>query len=216
MKLQELISECRSRLDDKAAPFLWSRDELVRWINEAVDEAAVRARLIYDETSALTRIGVVANRATYPLDNKIFMVDRVILGSTGNELCRTSQPDMDDSVSRWRTIVGTPQWFIDEQSYLRLYPMSPVADTVQLAVWRTSLCPLKADDDEPEIAPRHHMNLIEWVRFRAYSKQDADTQDDQKAAEGLSLFTQAFGERPDANVQRKHRIKRVTVSRAQW
>lgn len=216
MKLKELISECRSRLDDKAAPFLWSGDELTRWINEAVDEAALRARLIYDETSPLTRIQVAANRATYPLDNKIFMVDRVILGSTGNELCRTNQPDLDDSVCHWRTIVGTPQWFIDEQSYLRLYPMSAVADTVQLAVWRTSDCPLKADEDVPEIPPRHHMNLIEWVRFRAYSKQDADTKDDQKAAEGLSLFTQAFGERPDANVQRKHRVKRATVVRARW
>lgn len=212
MKLKDIVAEARSRLDDKAAPYLWSRDELVRWINEAVDEAALRARLIYDESSPLTRLTVGPERQTFPLSDRIFMVDRVILDSTGLDLDRTTQPEMDDVLPRWRNHTGTPISFIDEQAYLRLYPSPAAADAVQLAVWRLSRCPMLQDEDEPEIAPVHHMHLIEWVRYRAYSRHDSDTEDGKKSAEGLGLFTSIFGERPDANVRRKHRVKRfVTV-----
>jgi hypothetical protein len=48
---------------------------------------------------------------------------------------------------------------------------------------------------------------------RAYLKQDAETFNPIKAAEYLGLFEQAFGERPDANVQRKRRDKRPRVVR---
>lgn len=39
---------------------------------------------------------------------------------------------------------------------------------------------------------------------------------ENKAAVSLGLFEQAFGERPDANVQRKHRDKAPPIIRSSW
>ena len=87
-----------------------------------------------------------------------------------------------------------------------------------MTVFRGALKPLRADLDtaKPEIHERFHERLMDWVLHRAYLKQDADTFDPGKAAQSLALFVQAFGERPDANVQRKHRDRRPPVVHINW
>ncbi len=50
----------------------------------------------------------------------------------------------------------------------------------------------------------------------AYLKQDAETFDKMKAGEYGALFTASFGERPDANVQRKQRDRRPPVVACSW
>ena len=47
-------------------------------------------------------------------------------------------------------------------------------------------------------------------------KQDAEVFDTSKAATSLALFVQSFGERPDANVQRKQRDRRPPVVQCNW
>ena len=92
------------------------------------------------------------------------------------------------------------------------------ADTLALTVYRGALKPLSADIDtgKPEIPERFHERLMDWVLHRAYLKQDAETFDPAKAAQSLALFIQSFGERPDANVQRKRRDKRPPLVRSSW
>ena len=53
-------------------------------------------------------------------------------------------------------------------------------------------------NDEPEIAPRYHRSLVNWMLFRAFSKKDTQTQDDRRAAESLALFEQEFGQKSTA------------------
>lgn len=68
MKLADLLSECRTRLDDVAAPLLWSDDDLTLYANEAEREACERAKLIEDDSLAkvvtLTSLTQVAGVAT--------------------------------------------------------------------------------------------------------------------------------------------------------
>lgn len=216
MKLADLIKTARGRLDDQAAPFLWSDPELTGYINEAENEAAERARLLHDETSAMTRVDVVAGTAQYKLDGKVVGLDRVVLDSTGLPLARTTREEMDDCMPGWESHEGTPRFFIEREGYLRLVPKPMAADTLSLALWRLPLEPLEGTDDEPEIAERHHARMLDWAYHLAYLKRDADTFDEQKAASFAARFTDSFGIRPDANVQRKQRLHRAPTVKPQW
>ena len=58
MNLSELRAKVRLRLRDTAKPYLVSDDEIDDSLNEAEREAAFRALLIRDKTSALTQINI--------------------------------------------------------------------------------------------------------------------------------------------------------------
>lgn len=48
MTLEELIAQFRTDADDTARPYLWGDDDLIRWFNEAVNEACRRSHLLVD------------------------------------------------------------------------------------------------------------------------------------------------------------------------
>ena len=51
MTVAEFIERFRLEMADNAAPYLWSDEEIVAYLNEAVDEACIRASLIEDSTT---------------------------------------------------------------------------------------------------------------------------------------------------------------------
>ncbi len=160
--------------------------------------------------------------ATYPLHHSVFEIKRATL--RGRPLDETSVEEMDDDCPGWENWKGTPRAYIFEEANgartasLRLVRTPTQADTLALTVYRGALKPLSADRDSerPEILERFHERLMDWMLHRAYLKQDADTFDRNKAAESLALFVQAFGERPDANVQRKQRDRRPPIVQMNW
>ena len=50
-----------------------------------------------------------------------------------------------------------------------------------------------------EILPRYQPYLLEWVRFRAYSKQDAEVFNPAKAKASEALFISQFGQASAVN-----------------
>lgn len=58
MLLAKLISDCRTRLDDVAEPFLWSDDDLTDYANDAENEACERALLLEEDSLAHVVSGV--------------------------------------------------------------------------------------------------------------------------------------------------------------
>ena len=86
MELGTLIDQTRKLLDDvTVAPQLWSDDDIVVFLNEALRDACVRAKLIYDKTSSLTLVTITACPVTqdtpqgfnylYKLDPSIFEIE---------------------------------------------------------------------------------------------------------------------------------------------
>lgn len=196
MKLRELIEIFRHELDDAAEPFLWTEEELIEYANDAENEACRRARLIIDSTTAaICAITVIANTAKYALDNRVIFVRRVKLASRSLPLQRASFRDLDEETPGWDAHTGTVMAFITDldSGKVRLYRTPTAADTLNLTVVRLPLVEMTNVDDTPEIDSRYHRNLRHWLRYRAYSKQDAETKDDKKAAEALALFEQEFG-----------------------
>lgn len=236
MTLSDLLKKLRRRLNDKALPYLWDDAELTEYLNEAVDEAADRARLIYDETSSLTQFDVTADQAFYPLNNRVLDVDRVKLN--GHLLRRKTKMQLDNgefsgyargryetyanphhgmsSAVTWENDTGTPWAFIEEVNSIQLYPKPVVSGKLTLSLWRLPLEPLVGPDDEPEIPAQHHPRLIEWALHLCYLNRDSDAEDQVRAEKYAADFEQSFGARKDANVQRKQKIKRIAVVRPRF
>lgn len=215
MNLGELRAEYRRQMLDVELPQLWSDADINRYLNEAVNEAAIRARIITDEaTDAVCKVDLVADTHTYTLSGKILGISRVKIDGQQKPLSRNSREEMDSEYPGWETQTGDPQIFTElSDGVMRLIP-SPWKDGVaRLVVWRLPLVAMAADSDVPDIHEKHHFRLIDWARRCGYLKQDSETFDPVAAARYEALFEASFGVRPDANVQRKRRENRSRVVR---
>lgn len=214
--LAQLEQITRERLDDLGTTRpRWSSESIRRALNEAEREACVRAKLLRDETTdALTQIAVVAGTALYPLARSILEVDGLYDEVTGEPLGETDEASLYRVARNWRAHESVnPRDFVvrvrpNEQLELLLYPKPSVATTLRLQAYRLPRYEMEADDDEPEIAPRHHDGLVEWAVHRCFSVRDPDTYDPVKAGDHLAVFTAQFGERPTADTQRRLRERR--------
>lgn len=216
MKVDDFIARFRAAVADEVHGQFWSDEEIVSYLNEAVQEACERAHLIEDRSMPLD---LVPGQDTYNLHPSVFEIKR--LAFRGRPLSETSVEELDCNAPGWELRSGVPRCFIFEQASgshppkVRLVPMPVASDSVALTVHRGALKQLSVDvgQEKPEIPERFHERLMDWVMHRAHLKQDADAFDPAKAATSLALFVQAFGERSDANVQRKQRDKRPPVVR---
>ena len=219
MKVEDFITQFRIAAEDSVEPHFWSDELIVSYLNEAVQEACERARLIEDRSMS---VALVPGQDTYDLHPSVFQVKRLTLRS--RPLDETSVEELDCTSPGWEERTGLPCCFVFEQASglqpakVRMVPTPVAAEAVSLTVYRGAMEPLSAFTDQasPEIAERFHERLMDWMLHRAYLKQDADAFDPSKAAQSLALFVQAFGERPDANVQRKHRDRRPASVHSNW
>lgn len=222
MTLEDLIDLARQRLDDTSIPPRRGDTEMARYANEAVSEAAIRARLLRDETTdSITLISLVADTATYTLHRSVFDVDRIRYADTGEPITRTTEDDLDARSSRWRTQSASRarEFFISllpgGRLRLTLTPAPTEVGDIRLAVYRKPKDDMELGiSDEPEISSDYHMDLVDWLVYRGCQRRDPDLYDPVKAADHLASFTARFGEKPDANVQRKHRQQERHVVRA--
>lgn len=217
MTLGDLIDAFRTRTDDIEEPFLWSDDEATLYANEAVKEAAERARLIPDATTlAVTQLAINTTDTDYALHPSILHVERAKLDSQTRPLSRATVGQLDRDYPDWEAQTGPPVYFVEDNGRIRLVPKSAATDTLTLVVYRLPLADMAAVTDEPGIHARHHYRLVDWMLRCAYLKQDAEARDEQKAAQYEAMFEQSFGKRPDANVQRKQRENRATTVNINW
>src|SRR5690606_5476527 len=95
----------RERLRDTGATRpRWSDETINRFIAEAERQAAIRARLLFDDgASSSTLINVVAGIATYLLPRMFFEVTAVRRDEDASPLDIVREEQMYRSDSRWRT-----------------------------------------------------------------------------------------------------------------
>ena len=235
MNVTDFIAEFRLQRKDVIAPYAWTDAEIVSYLNSALNEACERALLIEDRTTAVCcEITLVNGQADYALNGSVIKVKRVTYA--GIKLEESSVESLDNEIAfkidnrysnlsgqQWEIQTGVPKcYFITGQS-LRLVPI-PTAATIlitpkiYLTVYRTLLTPLStaAPTVAPEIPTFYHLRLMPWIYRCALLKQDSDRFDKAKADEQEMIFIESFGYRPDANVQRKRRDKRLPVTRMIW
>lgn len=198
MTLGEIIALFRQQADDATSRPLWDDTELAVWANEAEIEACRRARLLIDSrTPELCQIQLVPGEAFYPLDPRIIYLRRVKLASRTIPLEHCDYRDMDWNAPGWESHTGQVMSYVRglDTSQLRIYKIPTVADTVNLLIVREPLEPMVDPSDTPEINPRWHKNLADWMLYRGYSRKEAQTSDMELALKHLAMFEGEFGTR---------------------
>lgn len=207
MKLVDFLAVVREMLDDEVEPQLWSDATLTRYLNNAVREACIRARLLRvdaagDPASCVLEIDPAAG-GRVAFDPSI-LVPRsgTIVGST-HKLWALASYDMDRLHPGWdeaREESGTPRVMVMDlaQKSIQLWPKPDRAMTLHLRAWRV---PRGAEllvnaADEPVIKIPDIEELRHWVAHEAYLKKDADANAEDASGTHLSLFEQRFGTRP--------------------
>ncbi len=200
MKLSELKMLVREAADDTVAvKYLWSDAFVVSVLNEAEVQACRRARLIIDSSSPeVCRIALAAGHSTYSVDPRVIFIRRVKLSTADAPLGFARVRDIDNCNPGWETETGDVVGWISDYTtgLLKLYRRPTAAQlpaTITLTVVREPLDPMKDNDDEPEIKPRHQYALQHWALFRMFSRRDTETFDPKRAADHLALFEREFG-----------------------
>ncbi len=201
MTLADLIALFREEAFDTAEPYLWSSTVLKLHANEAEQEACRRSELITDSTSTFCAPSFTAGDPIVPLDPLITEVKRVRAVGQYVQLQQISALEMDRKRPGWEFHTGTiPLCVVTgyETGKLRLYPNPTVGGSLSMTVARLPKADMTADADTPEIRKEYHPALVQWMLYRAYSKQDTQAADPLKAEKALANFEREFGRRQSA------------------
>lgn len=223
MTLSELIAQFRSDADDRVAnPYLFSTADIRAWLNEAQEEAADRALLLHDSTTAeICTIDVVANTATYALDGRIINLKRVAYTADGSTdevvlICR-DRTEQDRWRPNWRREVDVPREYIHDSTSLTLGCLPASDGTLALEVDRLPLTNIEdSASEEPEIHRLNHRELVHWALYRGYSRPDSEVHDPQRAAIELERFERTFGLSRSAKRRRDLNANVPLVNKAIW
>lgn len=201
----ELKDRLRRDLEDTVAPYLWSDDELMEYINEAMDEACIRAGMIRDSDSEVCEFVLRANQSKYDIDDRILRIKRVMIDGQKEPLEETNFDDLDTDYPGWHAeTANMPRRYLSNMDacWIRLHPipLDTASKKVRLVVQRLQLKPLTLDkpDSRPEINKIYHFHLLEWAKYLAYSKPDAETLYPEGAERAGALFVEHFGNRDSA------------------
>lgn len=204
MTLSEILEAFNRRVEDVVGLQAWPEPEKILFANQAEREACERAKLLQD----IITIPVTAGKETYKLHPKTLEVHSVALD--GRFLTGVSRTRLDELHPRgWNTKTGRPELFIDPyQRSLTTFPI-PVADgSLEVVFYRYPVEDMANPDDEPEVDERFHFDMIDWMEYLAYSKNDPETQDLEAAKRAAANFASKFGVKIDANVRRQQRDRR--------
>lgn len=178
---------------------LWKHVEIVRYADLAQREFARFTEWFYDRSFVPV---VTADDPWVTLDPRVIRVERAKLVTLNRPVvvCATARldeymPSIDaydnNWSSDWESITGTPKIALtdQEQGKLRLVPIPVDADTLQLTAVRFPLRELKDYTFGMEVTdPEHQDALLDYMRYRGYTKQDADAFDEDAAAAALTAF----------------------------
>lgn len=185
MTLEEIIARARIVTDDTVEPYALSDPEHTIFANRAQREACDRSGLIYRATT----IPLLAGQSLYDLEHEILSIDFAAI--PGRRLCKMIPTDL-DWLQTYSPCRGTPSIFAQREHTIEVYPTPDADATLTLKLYRYPVA-LEHPDDEPEIDTFHHEYLAHWMAYEAFSAEDPDFRNPDKAREQMALFTARFG-----------------------
>lgn len=202
MNLAELIRRARVATHDVAKPYFASDDDWRDWLNEAAEEAAIRARLIEDEA---IEVSVDAGTPTANYPERVWAVQRVFLNDRRLQLVDREMLDASEGEG-WEVATGEPIACYEVGKTLRFYPIPQTSGTARMVAFCIPKNEMANETDEPGLNRRIHLKLLNFALAQFYAKQDADTFDPNKAAQYEAMFEGDFGPPVDEKAVRRKRI----------
>ena len=216
MILSAMRTRLRSYLDDtESVRYKWSDSELNGAINDALQDAFVRARLTIQDSITLPftqTLGVWDSK--YALDPAYLEVLSVRLNSAPEKPLLRTSISYEERVTGVRPVskTGVYAFALDQTTINSVtgLPERSIAflgtpteiDTAILDVSRLPAT-LITDSQIPEIDAMWHSDLLWGAAFYAYNKKDADTFDPGAIGRYYALFEERFGEKLPAVVIRE-------------
>ena len=207
MTLGDLISEYRTQAGDRRRPYFCDDAELANLFNEAIEEAAIRSRLI----PATEEIEIDIGESRYPIPSYLFEVRTAeLIDAAGKRypVSPKTRDEIDYLKPGWRHLTERPEYFIVDDTEVVLGCIPDAEYTLAIDGYRTPRKKLSADNDVPEIHTANHSGLLHWVLHKAFAKQDADLFDPNRSAAEEAAFTQQFGKRPSADLRKRQSANR--------
>lgn len=205
MSLDELLDAFYSDVNDRADPPLTSKADVMRYLDEAEEEACIRANLIFDQsTPAVCEIAVSAGTSVYKLHTAVLNITKAYFTPASGvevELIITDRLELDRKVKGWRRETGEPRYLIQDDTRIQFGCIPSTAGTLRIECYRLPLKKIEYSD-KPEIHRAHHRHLVKWVSYRAYATPDSELFDPTRSARSLAEFEQQFGYHPGAHLKR--------------
>lgn len=207
MTLEDLVRRFRVLAADTEEPYFWSDEVLADWFAEAEQQACVRARLLReDERPDVCQVKLTPGQHTYKLHRSVYELIRVWMVSgagVSRPLTLTSRERLDWDRPDWRDASRMPAGYvIQDDTTVRVAGRIGPGDVLHLECYRLPLRPLADGADRPEIHEAHHLYLVQWALFRAFSVPDAEVFDPSRSAQALAEFEKYFGIRVDSDLRR--------------
>lgn len=187
MNTTELLSIVREELFDKEVPYLWSDALLYTYIDDAQKQFCRDTYGIEDSRSFKLTIKSDGTE-WYAIDPRILKIRDAINRATGKPVELLAVEKMLDRRKKFDGTTGPLDLLITglDKGFVRAYPIPNEAAVVELRTFRLPAEVVAGDDFE--IDPQHHLNLLYWVKYRAYMVQDAETSDGKKAADNRAKW----------------------------
>lgn len=221
MNSGNLYDVFRSDIVDEALPYLWSEEDVYRYMDAAYRMFVRLTGGISDFTSDATVVDVVAGEAVADLHPSILRIMSANKLSDERDLTIINMVDeattqSDDYFQLLRSIRSTQTGAVRkmvigaEQDKARWVSVPEVDDTVNLHIYRLPLTHITDDSHlMGDIKEDHHTYLLDWMKHLAYKKQDAETFDKSKSDESEATFVKYCAQAKAEWERYKHKTRVV-------
>lgn len=203
----ELEIQFRNAIQDTEEDYLYPKEEVFLFANEAINEACRRSNLkvMTDVNNPLSTIDLVPGQNTYAVSDKVYNVlaYRLKTDTKFKTLPVKDFRELDQCYGDWMSKNGEPVCVVAglNSGKVMLYKNPTVADKLVMTVRHLPETELVDDMDIPDIPSHLHSFLIYWMLFRGYSKNDSEMKNEKLAQLNLQLFERKFGNDSEANAR---------------
>ena len=186
MNSTELLARFRYEVSDQELPYLWSDAAVLSYIDEAQKQFCRDSYGIEDARQF--KLSIVAASQWYTVDPLILKLRSAVNQATGLGVPLIPVEKMASYGMRFDGAVGPIRALITglEKGKLRAHPVPNETATVELWVFRLSEDIAAGADFE--IDAQHVPNLLDWVKYRAYSVHDSEVYDPARAEKYRAMF----------------------------
>lgn len=177
MTYNDIITRVRNILDDNVEPYLWTDDELFSYAVKAVNAVRMHTGLSAEWSNYTTTIDV----DNIQLNTNIFETFNVILNSI--PLYRVEPHEI---FMAYPQATGRPNCYSFYEKKLYLYPKPDAV--YQVRVLASTISNPASDSEEIALPSEYQDFIIDGILADAYSKNDLETLNLQKADRYRLLF----------------------------
>lgn len=221
MTPKELYDRFRADVVDAVEPFLWSKAEVLGYMDDAQKWLCRRAYGIRDASSDAARVDVAIGEAFSDLSPAVLYIRGATRASDGRKVRIFSYEEASGIDANHEDVGYFRQSFMDasgpviaaivgmEEEKLRLVQTPAADDTLNLVIERLPLeAPTLDADSELEVREEHHLALLLWMKHLAFAKEDSETYDRERSRDFEQRFF-AYCEVAKAEKERRNSKPRL-------